>query len=65
MTPDSAGAVFRCEAAWIDGAVRRDVQIRAVGGLITSLAESGAPIATGDTVENLSGLVVPGFADAH
>lgn len=65
MTQDSAGAVFRCEAAWIGGAVRRDVQIRAVGGLIESLSEAGAPIAAGDTLEDLPGLVVPGFADAH
>ena len=34
-------------------------------GLIESLAAAGAPIAPGDAVENLSGLVVPGFADAH
>ena len=65
MTADPAGAVFRCDTAWIDGAVRRDVQIRAVGGLIESVSGAGMPIASGDTVENLSGLVVPGFADAH
>ena len=29
------------------------------------MAAAGAPIAPGDTVENLAGLVVPGFADAH
>ena len=65
MTPDASGAVFRCDAAWIGGAVRRHVQIRTVGGFIASLSETGAPIADGDTVENLPGLVVPGFADAH
>jgi len=65
VTADPTGAVYRCETAWIDGAVRRDVQIRAVGGTIESLAEAGAQIAPGDTVEDLAGLVVPGFADAH
>lgn len=57
--------MFRCEAARIDGAVRRDVEIRSAGGMIVSVSDAGAPTVPGDTVEDLPGLVVPGFADAH
>ncbi|MET0864720.1 MAG: formimidoylglutamate deiminase [Nakamurella sp.] len=59
----AAPVVYRCAAAWIDGQVRRDVDISCAGGLITAIEPSGG--AAGGPVEQLPGLVVPGFADAH
>jgi formiminoglutamate deiminase len=67
--------VFRCEAAWIDGVVRRDVDITVDdSGRIASLGSSpdaplGSDRAAADRVTaeivELSGMVLPGFANAH
>ncbi|HZM68416.1 MAG TPA: formimidoylglutamate deiminase [Nakamurella sp.] len=65
MTPNRRAAVFRCASAWIDGTVRRDVDIRCLDGVIASVSNVGGPVLPGDTVEALAGIVVPGFADAH
>ncbi|MEP6560317.1 MAG: formimidoylglutamate deiminase [Nakamurella sp.] len=54
---------YRCAAAWIDGEIRRDVDIFCAGGKITAIEPSGG--AAVGPVERLPGLVVPGFADAH
>ena len=62
-------AVYRCAAAWIDGAVRQDVDISCAAGLITSIEDvwdsAGRRGPGPPPVQALPGLVVPGFADAH
>ena len=60
--------VFRCAAAWIDGRIRREVDIACAAGRITSITDAGSPhdgLPVAGSVERLPGLVVPGFADAH
>ena len=52
------------DLAWLPGqGLRRDVLIEAEGGRFTSVLPS-APTAPGDA-ERLSGLTLPGFANAH
>ena len=51
---------YHAEYAWIAGAVARDVLIEVAEGRITAVTP-GAPPAG----ERLSGLVLPGFANAH
>jgi formiminoglutamate deiminase len=53
---------YRAAAAWIDGEVRRDVEIDCAAGLISDIRVDCRPDPWG---ERLPGLVVPGFADAH
>ena len=61
---DAPVTVYRCAQAWIDGAVRSDVDIACADGMITPIAPA-APAPPGAPVESLPGLVLPGFADAH
>jgi formiminoglutamate deiminase len=61
--PTAAGTGYRCAAAWIDGAIRRDVDIFCAAGVITAIEPAGGSVA--GQVEVLPGLVIPGFADAH
>ncbi len=56
--------VYRCEAALIDGQVRRGIDIHCSAGTITAVGATG-PVPDGVPTERLAGLVVPGFADAH
>jgi len=73
IVEETAGpeVIFRCDAVWIAGRVRRDVDIICTAGKIASISDvagttANAGSAAGDrTVEHLTGLVVPGFADAH
>ena len=57
-----ASNLFRADTAWIDGEVKRNVEIVCVAGLINSIRVDCPPDPRG---ERLPGLVVPGFADAH
>ncbi|QNK80803.1 formimidoylglutamate deiminase [Nakamurella sp. PAMC28650] len=52
---------YRCESAFVDGALSGPVDIRCADGLIRSIS----PAAAGPADELLPGLVLPGFADAH
>ncbi len=61
--PD-VSVIYRCDAALIDGNVRRGVDISCGKGFITAI-EPCAPVRDDQPVERLRGLVVPGFADAH
>ena len=67
MTPEPSGGgsvpstVYRCVAAWIDDAVRTDVDITCAAGVITAIGDTDPAV----PAEVLPGLVVPGFADAH
>jgi len=65
----SSRTVYRCAAAWIAGEVRFDIDIACAGGIITSITPNTSIAPTGPAsdaaVERLTGLVVPGFADAH
>jgi formiminoglutamate deiminase len=65
--PDRHVAVFRCAAAWVRGEVRRDVDIACAAGTIVAVVPAGAAVDgfAAVSVEQLPGLVVPGFADAH
>jgi formiminoglutamate deiminase len=54
-------SAFWCEAAWIDGTPRASVRVVVDGSRIASVRQE--PPAPGDV--RLSGLVLPGFADAH
>jgi len=51
-----------CASAWLDGGPVDDVRITAAGGRITAV-QPGQPPRPGD--HRLTGLVLPGFADAH
>ncbi len=53
---------FHAQSAWLDGAAVRDVRIEVAAGRITAVTP-GAAAAPGDEV--LTGLVLPGFANAH
>ncbi|MEZ0493228.1 formimidoylglutamate deiminase [Kineococcus sp. TBRC 1896] len=53
---------FHAESAWLDGAVVRDVRIAVAAGRITALTP-GVSAEPGEEV--LTGLVFPGFANAH
>jgi formiminoglutamate deiminase len=53
---------FHAEAAWIDGGVVRDVRLEVAAGRITALTP-GVAAEPGDEV--LTGVVFPGFANAH
>jgi formiminoglutamate deiminase len=53
---------FWAAAAWVDGALARDVRINAHNGLIDAI-ESGTTARAGDTV--LDGVVHPGAVNAH
>ncbi|GAB3457009.1 formimidoylglutamate deiminase [Kineococcus endophyticus] len=53
---------FHAQSAWLDGAVVRDVRIEVAAGRITAVTP-GVGAEPGDEV--LSGLVFPGFANAH
>ncbi|WP_106214552.1 formimidoylglutamate deiminase [Kineococcus rhizosphaerae] len=53
---------FHAQAAWLDGRAVADVRISTVAGRITALTP-GTPAEPGDEV--LTGLVFPGFANAH
>ena len=52
---------YRCEYAWVDGGIKRDVSIVVHDDRIVAVGAGGA---RGDHRE-LSGLVLPGFANAH
>jgi formiminoglutamate deiminase len=51
-----------CESAWLDGGPADDVRITAADGRITAVG-AGQAAQPGDT--RLTGLVLPGLADAH
>ena len=53
---------YQAAAALVDGKIRRNVEIRCVGGKIRSIAWDRPP---NPWANQLPGLVVPGFADAH
>ena len=54
--------VYRCDAAFVGGALTGPVDIACEGGLISSIDPVGRDTAYH---ERLPGLVLPGFADAH
>lgn len=60
---------FRCERAWVDGAIHDDVLIRTVDGVITEVGPVAEPDSAraeaASTATRLSGVVFPGFANAH
>jgi formiminoglutamate deiminase len=53
---------YWCERAWLDGAPRDRVRVTTDGGRIADVA-TGADLGSGDV--RLTGLVLPGFANAH
>jgi formiminoglutamate deiminase len=53
---------YWCERAWLDGGPRDRVRVTTDGGRITGVT-TGADAAPGDV--RLTGLVLPGFANAH
>ena len=56
--------VFRCSAAWVDGAVSYDVDITTDdAGRIASIAPRDLTL--GRDVVEIPGIVLPGFANAH
>ena len=55
-------SALHAELAWVGGAVRRDVRIDCQGERIASVRPDAAPAAH---VRRLTGLVVPGLANAH
>ncbi len=66
MTPPRPGwAIYRCDAALIDGRVQRSIDIHCAAGLISAIEPSSTSPARSGDVYRLPGLVVPGFADAH
>lgn len=56
--------VFRCSSAWVGGALKKDIDILVdSGGVITDIVPSDPWVRP--LVTSLSGVVYPGFANAH
>ncbi|WP_245579859.1 amidohydrolase family protein [Brevibacterium album] len=62
----SAASVFWCERAWVDGAVREGVLLRADAAGVLTEVRAGVPAAEASAgAQHLPGLVLPGGVNAH